>query len=142
MAHEIGHVLGFNHPDTFVGANLVATAPMDASSCLSPLWHVALAEFAADSDSIMFSVSKHRARTCLTEDDVQGLHFLYPLCEGATSEPNCIKPRVTSGYLRLIISVAIPWLSMLKRPYRERCSSPHKPPRRVIFASWLLSILY
>ena len=64
---ETGHVLGFNHPDTFVGANLVATAPMDASSCLSPLWHVALAEFAADSDSIMFSVSKHRARTCLTE---------------------------------------------------------------------------
>ena len=110
MAHEIGHVLGFNHPDTFVGANLRATADMDASTCLSPLQHVALAPFPEESDSIMFSVSKHRDRTCLTEDDVQGLHFLYPLCEGATSEPNCIKPRITSGYLRLIISVSIPWL--------------------------------
>ena len=38
----------------------------------------------------MFSVTDHRDRTCLTADDVEGLHFLYPMCEGAIAEPQCV----------------------------------------------------
>tara|TARA_B100000780_G_C20790334_1_gene313871 strand:- start:90 stop:461 length:372 start_codon:yes stop_codon:yes gene_type:complete len=33
VAHEIGHVLGFDHPDQFPQLNLNSTAPMSAASC-------------------------------------------------------------------------------------------------------------
>ena len=112
MAHEIGHVLGFNHPDTFKEANLAATAPMGPATCLEPLNHVELASYPEGYDSIMFSMSKHRDRTCLTADDVQGLHFLYPMCDGVAPEPSCIKERRTSGWLRLLITVALPYFLM------------------------------
>ena len=112
MAHEIGHVLGFNHPDTFKDANLAATAPMGPATCLEPLNHVELASYPEGYDSIMFSMSKHRDRTCLTADDVQGLHFLYPMCDGVAPEPSCIKERRTSGWLRLLITVALPYFLM------------------------------
>ena len=42
MAHEIGHVLGFDHPDTNPATNLYATQPLGNATCLSPLEHVAL----------------------------------------------------------------------------------------------------
>jgi len=73
MAHEIGHVLGFNHPDTFTGANLVATGDgvMGPDVCMDPLRHVQLMPLPEGADSIMFSVTKARDRTCLTADDVQ-----------------------------------------------------------------------
>ena len=154
MAHEIGHVLGFNHPNTFSGANLVATGDgvMGPDVCMDPLRHVQLMPLPEGADSIMFSVLKHRDRTCLSADDVQarrrgsiretlsretpscntlttvhpctlflnrtcayaiqGLHFLYPMCEGADPEPQCLKERRTSGYLRLLITVALPYFLM------------------------------
>ena len=43
---------------------------------------------------------------------MQGLHFLYPMCEGADPEPQCLKERRTSGYLRLLMTVAIPYFVM------------------------------
>ena len=43
---------------------------------------------------------------------LQGLHFLYPMCEGADPEPKCLKERRTSGYLRLLITVALPYFFM------------------------------
>ena len=33
VAHEIGHVLGFDHPDQYPQLNLNSTAPMSAASC-------------------------------------------------------------------------------------------------------------
>ena len=73
MAHAIGHILGFNHPDTFTGANLVATGDgvMGPDVCMDPLRHVKLQPLPEGADSIMFSVTKARDRTCLTADDVQ-----------------------------------------------------------------------
>ena len=73
MAHEIGHVLGFNHPNTFTGANLAATGDgvMGPDVCMDPLRHVQLTPLPEGADSIMFSVTKARDRTCLTADDVQ-----------------------------------------------------------------------
>ena len=73
MAHEIGHILGFNHPNTFTGANLVATGDgvMGPDVCMDPLRHVKLQPLPEGADSIMFSVTKARDRTCLTADDVQ-----------------------------------------------------------------------
>ena len=43
---------------------------------------------------------------------LQGLHYLYPTCEGADPEPQCLKERRTSGYLRLLITVALPYFLM------------------------------
>ena len=36
MAHEIGHVLGFNHPDTLTSLNLRAKASAHACSIVAP----------------------------------------------------------------------------------------------------------
>ena len=36
MAHEIGHVLGFNHPDTLTSLNLRAKASAHACSTVAP----------------------------------------------------------------------------------------------------------
>ena len=33
VAHEIGHVLGFDHPDQYPALNLNTTLPMSAASC-------------------------------------------------------------------------------------------------------------
>jgi len=69
------------------------------------------------SDSIMFSTTHHRGRTCLTADDLEGLNFLYPVCESASflseaqPEPLCIKTKRLSGWLRLILSISVPFLA-------------------------------
>ena len=50
--------------------------------------------------------------TCTCANTRQGLHYLYPTCEGADPEPQCLKERRTSGYLRLLITVALPYFLM------------------------------
>ena len=113
MAHEIGHVLGFHHPDAFSGMNLRATSPMGNGTCLAPLKHVELSpqlSHADGAESIMYSMTRHRDRTCLTQDDLEGLNFLYPLCEGVVGTPQCIKMQRHSGWLRLGIATAVPFL--------------------------------
>ena len=125
MAHEVGHVLGFHHPDAEWRHNLRADAPMSSATCQNALDHVSLtavpgATSAADDDvrdSIMFSVTQHRDKTCLSPDDLEGLNYLYPTCEGAftpleaTGQPLCIKARRLSGWLRLLFSASVPFLA-------------------------------
>lgn len=111
LAHEWGHVLGFQHPDKFDTMNLQLTTAMNASVCHRPFDHVALTGPPADRMSIMHSLAQHSPRTCLTEDDMQGLHTLYPRCE-TTVAPQCIKSRRYDGIIRLMISVLIPYISV------------------------------
>ena len=130
MAHEVGHVLGFHHPDAEWRHNLRADAPMSsqrrrADARTQELDHVSLtavpgATSAADDDvrdSIMFSVTQHRDKTCLSPDDLEGLNYLYPTCEGAftpleaTGQPLCIKARRLSGWLRLLFSASVPFFA-------------------------------
>ena len=118
IAHEVGHVLGFHHPDQFPDANLraardadgVAPLPMDNASCWAPLQHVELGALPSGADTIMHSTTKHRDRTCLTADDLEGLNYLYPICDGAATEPNCVKTRRLGGWLRLAAAVATPYV--------------------------------
>ena len=116
IAHEVGHVLGFHHPDAEWELNLNAKQPMGPATCERALDYVYLNKTKAIKDSIMFSMTTHRDRTCLTPDDLEGLNFLYPSCSGAatvlpsTGQPKCIKAFRYTGWLRLIISVMLPWL--------------------------------
>ena len=118
IAHEVGHVLGFHHPDQFPDANLraardadgVAPLPMDNASCWAPLQQIELGALPSGADTIMHSTTKHRDRTCLTADDLEGLNYLYPICDGAATEPNCVKTRRLGGWLRLAAAVATPYV--------------------------------
>ena len=64
----------------------------------------------------MMSTTRHRDRTCLTADDLEGLNFLYPSCVGAaepvsgTGLPMCIKAQSRSGYLRLAYATGLPYI--------------------------------
>ena len=116
IAHEVGHVLGFHHPDQEWELNLNADAVMGPSTCHDALNKVHLNKTKDVQDSIMFSMTKARDRTCLSVDDLEGLNTLYPTCEGAmapsaeTGEPLCIKGKRFGGWLRLIFAVLGPWL--------------------------------
>jgi len=119
LTHEIGHVLGFHHPDVEMPLNLKADTEMNASTCYSSLDYVHLAmndpTTAVPTDSLMFSQTLHRYRTCLSNDDLEGLNYLYPTCEGAFEpqgeylEPLCIKASRFAGWLRLGLVTSVPF---------------------------------
>eukprot|EP00316_Scyphosphaera_apsteinii_P000677 CAMPEP_0119310510 /NCGR_PEP_ID=MMETSP1333-20130426/19610_1 /TAXON_ID=418940 /ORGANISM="Scyphosphaera apsteinii, Strain RCC1455" /LENGTH=544 /DNA_ID=CAMNT_0007314705 /DNA_START=125 /DNA_END=1759 /DNA_ORIENTATION=+ len=110
IAHEIGHVLGFDHPDTLKHMNLHATKRMDGSVCHEPMEHVELKLLPPKADSIMFSTTRHRGRTCLTDDDLDGLNVLYPMCGGAVEQPMCLQNGQLRGWVRLAVAVGFPFL--------------------------------
>lgn len=109
-------MLGFHHPDAEWELNLNADAAMGLATCRDALNKVHLNQTQDVQDSIMFSMTKARDRTCLSVDDLEGLNTLYPTCEGAmvpsvdTGEPLCIKGKRFGGWLRLIYAVLVPWL--------------------------------
>ncbi len=117
IAHEFGHVLGYDHPDTLPYLNLRAMSgdddepvPMNNATCHDALMHVELEPLPEGADTIMISVTKHRDRSCLTRDDVEGLNFLYPQCAGALTDPVCEESKRQSGWLRLAIAVGFPFI--------------------------------
>lgn len=99
--------------------NLKADTEMNASTCYSSLDYVHLAmndpTTAVPTDSLMFSQTLHRYRTCLSNDDLEGLNYLYPTCEGAFEpqgeylEPLCIKASRFAGWLRLGLVTSVPF---------------------------------
>jgi len=139
IAHEVGHVLGFHHPDAEWELNLNARLEMNASTCERAMDYVHLNLTEGKKDSIMYSMTTNRDRTCLTADDLEGLNYLYPSCEGAvkpmieTGEPLCIKSKRLSGWLRLMYAVLLPWIcvslfimllqSIVRRHQRKRLKS-------------------
>lgn len=120
-AHEIGHVLGFDHPDVSLEVtnvsvanmygNLRMTAHMDNATCEDPSEYVEPAP--PPDESIMLSLSQTRAEACLSADDLEGLNFLYPTCSGARQPPLgplCIKAKRNHGWLRFLVVVVLPIL--------------------------------
>ena len=113
VAHETGHVLGFGHPDQSPEANQRAKCRLTNATCRDPFNACATAsEYDVATDpSIMHSLTRRAARTCLSQADFDGLHLLYPICDGL--QPTgvaCTKGRVLSGWLRLAVVVGVPFL--------------------------------
>lgn len=113
IAHEVGHVLGFGHPDAQPDQNLQAL-PENTTVCNSPLDYVQLTRplqaMLNRETSVMQSFTIHRDRTCLLEDDLEGLNYLYPTCGSQRATPLCLKQTLLLGYVRLIIAAFIPFL--------------------------------
>ena len=114
MAHEIGHVLGFGHPDQRAAENVVAApgCAVDNSTCRNPFGACALNQLYTELDmSIMHSLTQQSPRTCLSQSDMDGLHLLYPLCDQTLPlSVSCTKARQLSGWLRLSMTVGVPFL--------------------------------
>ena len=118
VAHEIGHILGFHHPDVHPERNWNATVPMSSEICedswaTAELTGVDLAGSIA-ADSIMNSLTKQQARACLTLDDLNGLNYMYPTCADQLTrngQPNCIKSKRNVGALRFAGLVAMPFMA-------------------------------
>ena len=115
--HEIGHLLGLNHPDEFASHNRMMLAPMGPESCHDPLAFSTPPDTAPAEDapySLMHSFTRHPSKVCMTEDDLHGLNFLYPTCDNAILPPaSCHKSERNIGWLRFAMWVIFPVLIAL-----------------------------
>eukprot|EP00326_Haptolina_ericina_P042833 CAMPEP_0181244412 /NCGR_PEP_ID=MMETSP1096-20121128/42847_1 /TAXON_ID=156174 ORGANISM="Chrysochromulina ericina, Strain CCMP281" /NCGR_SAMPLE_ID=MMETSP1096 /ASSEMBLY_ACC=CAM_ASM_000453 /LENGTH=241 /DNA_ID=CAMNT_0023340961 /DNA_START=478 /DNA_END=1203 /DNA_ORIENTATION=+ len=148
LTHEVGHILGFGHPDlvpqydssgvlssgelspsyiqfannaTNVYNSLMADQEGIArypneSSCTF-LWEwvepgvptsYALNSGATSRTSIMESFTQNNPTVCISQDDLEGLNTLYPVCSGATVTPVCDKSELNIGSLRMVSYVVFP----------------------------------
>ena len=67
----------------------------------------------ADSYTVMHSLTQHPFEVCISEDDLAGLNWLYPACEGVFTVPTCFKSARNIGWLRLFCWVVLPLLITL-----------------------------
>ena len=112
MAHETGHVLGFDHPDQRADENLVAgeACAVNNATCRDAFGCAVNVPYEPSDMSIMHSLTRHSPRTCLSEHDLQGIHFLYPLCDDLQPvKVVCTKAQQLSGWLRLAVVVGVPF---------------------------------
>lgn len=117
VAHETGHVLGFHHPDEYPSRNFgPVPGAMGSALCRRSVDEISTLAVRNSSDtskleSIMLSTTTHRARPCLTSDDLDGLNYLYPVCDLVRQQPPlCLKSKRRSGYLRLLLVCGLPFL--------------------------------
>ena len=124
--HEVGHVLGFNHPDE-------AGLPLTSNDCETLPCGTRAADLAVipgmpydcmrsfdnvrelepdepSSPSVMYSLTQHNPTTCLTTSDLDGLYSLYPDCSLRPEEPVCVTSIHNIGLVRLAIFIIIPVL--------------------------------
>jgi len=147
--HEIGHILGLNHPDSMgtvvkdastgetfpVGWNSYSAwaandgqIPFDDPEasrfdwCSNPWDYVFEGSFPDADDknaetgvrqSIMYSLTAHNPKVCLTPDDLEAINTLYPRCDGrgvamSTVEWNCGKTYTYIGAVRVMVYIFIP----------------------------------
>jgi len=122
----------------------VGSALTDNETCLDPLdVDVELVYTSSDvnqngalleghEDTLMMSEAAYRPRACLTQDDYNGLHALYPMCQSLTNiHPTCIKVRQYSGYIRLAISVGLPFVIATLMLLATQCIARRVQRRRV-----------
>ncbi|KAG8466001.1 hypothetical protein KFE25_005571 [Diacronema lutheri] len=121
-AHELGHVLGFTHTDSFPENNRVETERFSADVCAysqgvpdkSGSVVGIDAEFAGIEDSIMFHLTTKKSKACLSQNDFQGLLFHYPVCAAdsirESNEPLCVKSQRNIGWVRFVTATVPPFV--------------------------------
>lgn len=97
-----GHILGFDHPDEWNDLNF--KSDRDSYNCSNPLQGVS-ATSAYDADSVLQATLSHQPKTCLTQDDLDGLNFLYPVCDNRIETPTCVSISRNVGWLRLFLTI-------------------------------------
>ena len=97
-AHEVGHALGLMHPDQAVasGTNLMWSGIGDGAARAAPCddpWSavVAAPPDASVAPSIMLAFTQFNKGVCLSQDDLDALNTLYPLCDHRVATPQCYK---------------------------------------------------
>jgi hypothetical protein len=113
--HEIGHALGLSHADSPRGVTYDASAIDDCLAGATGLLPYTTTE------SLMSRIgltadTMLAPRRCLTQDDLNGLNFLYPTCGGDMLEvPTCpVQYGDQPSWLRLLESfLAIAWPVLL-----------------------------
>lgn len=115
--HEIGHLLGLAHPDQYPDAVMIPNATMDNVTCHNPSGYLNKPDAATiqamekPSYSMMTAFTQNPSEVCLTADDLDGLNFLYPVCENAQVPPAvCYKSERNIGWLRFAVWVITPLL--------------------------------
>lgn len=112
VAHEVGHVLGFGHPDDIPEINLVAgnDCAVSNATCTAPFQCAAYQNYVESDKSIMHSLTRHAPVACLAQADLDGLHFLYPLCDELLPQTvACVKSRRLTGWIRLALVAGVPF---------------------------------
>jgi len=119
-AHEIGHVLGFTHTDSFPNQHKVATKPFSKATCELRDGIPGKSGSAVELDpndplieeSIMFHLTTRKSKTCLTTNDFQGLLYQYPVCDDdlILTEAVCVKQERNVGWLRFVTATLPPFV--------------------------------
>jgi hypothetical protein len=63
-------------------------------------------------NAVMESFTQNNPSQCLSADDAEGLHTLYPDCDGVfySTAPNCIKVNLNFGAVRMFLYLGVPLL--------------------------------
>lgn len=113
--HEIGHVLGLSHADSPGGITYEDLTRRDCLSGATALLPYTTTESLMSQIGLMAD-STLTPRRCLTQDDLRGLNFLYPQCDGDMLQvPACpVQYGDQPSWLRLLQSfLAIAWPILL-----------------------------
>jgi hypothetical protein len=158
--HEVGHVLGLDHPDSNITNNvdhtLMTAARINSSNCLYPWDDVTELQMNTE-DSIMKTFTQNNPQVCIENDDLEGLAVLYPDCTHSISSRACFKIPHTIGWLRLMLYVFMPICIILillvlagsymqgfeKEKFEDAKAlaiEEHKRAKKLQLKSWVLQI--
>ena len=114
-SHEVGHALGLMHPDQAApqGTNLMwnglAAPPAPPAPCDDP-WSVTTVRDpnATVLPSIMLAFTQFNKDVCLSQDDLDALNTLYPICTNRVLTPQCYKTESYIGIVRIAVFIGLP----------------------------------
>ncbi|KAJ1640781.1 hypothetical protein T492DRAFT_1129452 [Pavlovales sp. CCMP2436] len=117
LMHEIGHVLGLQHPDKPADETLIlrtsSAKGARTGGCASSAVRYEPTDDPQTARATMQALAKSGVG-CLWQDDLDGLNALYPLCSSVVrQEPRCLRLEQNTGWLRVMIVLIVPLAVLL-----------------------------